>query len=138
MIDLSGGEVFDPLTLSAPPGACPFCQAGASFPEATPVRRAAPRELGPNLTLEQNYPNPCGGRTVISFFLASAADVRLSVLDLQGRPVAGVARRGLNAGPHAISLNLSGLGLAAGDYDYQVQATNRHGMQRHTKRMTLY
>jgi|GEM_PF-6689897 len=49
-----------------------------------------------------NYPNPFNPRTVIAFNLPTASRVRLEVLDLQGRKVAGLVDGNLAAGPHEV------------------------------------
>ena len=68
--------------------------------------------------------------------LAKAADVALGIFDLTGRKVAGVVRKGLRVGEHSIALNLTGLGLPIGNYVYQLQISNGHGVHREQKIMT--
>ncbi|HEX8328603.1 MAG TPA: hypothetical protein VF629_13760 [Hymenobacter sp.] len=92
-----------------------------SSPAAEPLQKA-PFSLG------QNYPNPFRGETTVPFTLNMAADVRLDLLDLDGRKVAGVVRKGRSAGEQSIKLNLSGLGLLPGDYRYQLEITCKHGV----------
>ena len=86
--------------------------------------------------LGQNYPNPHLGQTTVPFSLAKAADVALGIFDLTGRKVAGVVRKGLHGGEHSIALNLTGLGLPTGNYVYQLQISNGHGVHRQQKTMT--
>ena len=87
------------------------------------------------LELGQNYPNPHAGETTVPYTLAVAADVRLIILDMLGRKVAGVLRKGRSAGPQSIALNLAGLGLPPGEYLYLVEATTRTGVFRQSKPM---
>lgn len=87
-------------------------------------------------SLDQNYPNPFEGETTVPFTLNTAADVRLYLLDLSGRKVAGVVRKGRAAGAQSIKLNLRGLGLPAGDYLYQLQVSCEHGVFYQRLRMT--
>jgi hypothetical protein len=89
---------------------------------------AAEQQAGGPFSLGQNYPNPFEGETTVPFTLNTAADVRLDLLDLSGRKVAGVVRKGRSAGAQSIKLNLSGLGLEPGDYFYQVQISCKHGV----------
>jgi hypothetical protein len=79
-------------------------------------------------SLGQNYPNPFEGETTVPFTLNTPADVRLDLLDLGGRKVAGVVRKGRGVGEQSIKLNLRGLGLPPGDYFYQLQISCKHGL----------
>jgi hypothetical protein len=88
------------------------------------------------LALGQNYPNPHNGETTVPFELSTAADVRLEILDLLGRKVAGVMRKGRSAGHQSINLNLVGLGLPPGDYVYQLEATTQTTVHRQSKLMS--
>ncbi|ALW85199.1 hypothetical protein AUC43_08890 [Hymenobacter sedentarius] len=94
------------------------------------------RETGGQFVLGQNHPNPYWGETTVPFTLTNGGDVRLDLFDLAGRKVAGINRKGMRAGEHTIALNLSGLGLAAGQYVYQLQVTNSYGVYRQSKTMT--
>ena len=94
------------------------------------------RSTGGQFVLAQNYPNPHTGETTIPFTLAHPADVRLDITDMAGRKVAGVVRKNRSPGPQSIKLNLSGLGLPACDYEYELQVTTRHGIFRQSKLMT--
>jgi hypothetical protein len=100
---------------------------GLRFPERT---------VGGQFILGQNYPNPHTGETTVPFTLANPADVRLTILDLQGRKVAGVVRKGRNPGSQSIKLNLTGLGLPPGDYVYELQVTTRYGTYTQSLMMT--
>nr|WP_230688417.1 T9SS type A sorting domain-containing protein [Hymenobacter jeongseonensis] len=98
--------------------------------------RGLDRETGGQFTLGQNYPNPYIGETTVPFTLTHGGDVRLDLFDVAGRKMAGISRKGMTAGAQTISLNLSGLGLPSGDYLYQLQVTNSHGVYRQSKMMT--
>ncbi|WP_426059843.1 hypothetical protein [Hymenobacter sp. B1770] len=98
--------------------------------------RGFDRETGGQFTLDQNDPNPYFAETTIPFTLANGGDVRLDLFDLLGRKMASISRPGMSAGAHSIYLNLSGLGLAAGDYAYQLQVANSRGVFRQCKMMT--
>lgn len=94
------------------------------------------RETGGQFVLGQNYPNPCADATTVPFTLSNGSDVRLDLFDAAGRKVIGVLRREMSPGAHTIVLNLSGLGLRAGEYNYQLQVANSRGVYRQSKPMT--
>ena len=93
-------------------------------------------EINGMFTLGQNYPNPHLGKTIIPFTLTEDAEIKLNLFDLKDRRIASVMRKGLKAGEHTISLNLTGLGLPAGNYVYQLQVSNHHSVYRQHKTMT--
>ena len=70
--------------------------------------------------LEQNYPNPFNPTTIISFFLPTKNNVRLTLFDILGKEVKVIAETNLNYGKHNIVLNASD--LAAGVYFYKLEA----------------
>ncbi|MDB5268124.1 MAG: hypothetical protein JWP58_1164 [Hymenobacter sp.] len=59
----------------------------------------APYAADSHLVLGQNYPNPHTGETTVPFTLPARADVHLDLFDSLGRKMAGVVRKGRNAGP---------------------------------------
>ncbi|MBJ6108765.1 T9SS type A sorting domain-containing protein [Hymenobacter sp. BT523] len=133
MTDFPHDTYFDTATMSS---GCAVSPDPAISEIERLALRSSERETGGQFILEQNYPNPFVGETTVPFTLATAADVRLDLFDLQGRKVAGVVRKGRSAGTQSIKLNLEGLGLAPGDYEYQLEVTNRHGVYRLRKLMT--
>ncbi len=71
--------------------------------------------------LAQNYPNPFNATTNISFSLANAGEVELSVYDLLGRKVSTLVASNLPAGSHVINwngLDDSGQQVSSGMYLY--------------------
>lgn len=67
-----------------------------------------------------NYPNPFNAETTIRFELPQTDTVTLEVFDIQGRSVARLLTdRRMNAGPHALQFNATG--LASGIYFYRLQ-----------------
>ena len=75
--------------------------------------------------LEQNYPNPFNPETVIEYQLRYAADVAISIFNLQGQKVATLVRSHQTAGAHKIIWNgtdESGRRVASGVYLYQLKA----------------
>ena len=77
--------------------------------------------------LEQNYPNPFNPKTVVSFQLPVASDVRLVVYDLLGREVGVLVDEKKPAGTYTVSFN--GSGLASGVYFYRLHARPTDGGQ---------
>ena len=122
------------------PPAMPEPTTGSNPVPDWPAHQAAPGlRYGPtgSFTLQQNHPDQHAGATSIPFTLTTSSDVQLDVFDPQGRKVMGVARKGLGPGEQIIHLNLSGLGLPAGTYSYQVQVANRYGAYRQRQLMTV-
>jgi hypothetical protein len=72
-----------------------------------------------NYKLFQNYPNPFNPETKISFTLASANNVRLSVYDILGNEIFILANENKEAGEHTITFNAAG--LSAGVYFYTLK-----------------
>lgn len=96
------------------------------------VTKVSERPAVPSgLKLEQNYPNPFNPATVISFDLPSAADVRLTVYDINGREAATLLNTRLEAGAHQVTFDASQ--LAGGVYFYMLE-TDGHCF---TQKMTL-
>jgi photosystem II stability/assembly factor-like uncharacterized protein len=70
--------------------------------------------------LYQNYPNPFNPKTLISYELRTAAQVRLSVFDASGRLVLNLVDKRQDAGKYKVEF--SGGKLASGIYFYQLSA----------------
>ncbi|MFY0685273.1 MAG: T9SS type A sorting domain-containing protein [Balneola sp.] len=81
--------------------------------------------------LEQNYPNPFNPSTTISYSLAKAGQVEISVYNLIGQQVATIVNEIKSAGIHSAQFDASS--LSSGIYIYTIKA-NGFSMQR---RMTL-
>ncbi len=73
-----------------------------------------------SVALEQNVPNPASSAAVVRFTLASAGDVLLTVHAIDGRPVATVVEKRMEAGSYAVDLPVAG--LPAGSYLYTLRA----------------
>ncbi len=82
-------------------------------------------------SLSQNYPNPFNPRTIVSFSLPVAGDVRLSVFDVTGREVEVLVNERLNAGKY--EARFDGSRLTSGVYFYRLMT----GDFAETKRMIL-
>jgi hypothetical protein len=98
----------------------------------------ATREMhsGGQFVLGQNFPNPYTATTTVPFSLVNPSDVMLEVFDVLGRKIFSVVRKAMEAGEHAIDLNLLGLGTSSGNYLYQLKVTNKRGTFRQSKIMT--
>ena len=86
--------------------------------------------------LAQNHPNPFNPVTTISFSLARASDVELSIYSLDGRKVATLVRESMPVGSHDVIWNgqdSRGQQVASGTYLYRLQA----GSEIATRRMVL-
>ncbi len=70
--------------------------------------------------LEQNYPNPFGSSTSISFSLTRSAETKLTVFDALGRRAAVLVDEHLPPGRHTMTFDASR--LAGGLYVYRLEA----------------
>lgn len=78
-----------------------------------------------NLKFFGNYPNPAGNNTNIKIALNKAADVTVTITDMNGRVVNTVSSR-LNEGEQIIPVNTSS--LAPGNYIYSVRTSEGDGI----------
>jgi hypothetical protein len=72
------------------------------------------------VALEQNYPNPFNPSSTIQYSLPYACDVRLSIVDLEGREIARLVDGGMPSGTHRIVWNAGN--SASGVYFARLQA----------------
>ena len=82
-------------------------------------------QIPKHYSLSQNYPNPFNGSTVIEYNLPIASNVRLSILDINGREVATLVDERQKAGTHNVTwrgLDQQGRSLASGIYFYRITA----------------
>ena len=73
-------------------------------------------------------PNPAGSKSVISFWLGAAADVRVDVSDIAGRPVAALWDGPLGPGGHLLTWDLldgDGFEAASGVYLYRITSRGK-------------
>jgi len=106
---------------------------GACFDEAQAVsvsqstivvEKSGKRILPNNFVLEQNYPNPFNPETVIEYQLPHAAEVEISIFNLQGQKMITLIRGHRDAGFHKIIWNGTdefGRTVASGVYLYQLK-----------------
>ncbi len=88
-------------------------------------------DLPQELDLHQNYPNPFNPVTTISFYLPENTEVRLSVFNIVGQPVAELVNGSLSAGEHTVEWDASD--MPSGMYIYQLEV----GSRIMTRKMTL-
>jgi hypothetical protein len=96
-------------------------------PGLTEEEREEPEEIA----LNQNYPNPFNPVTTISFYLPETDDVRLSVFNVVGQPVAVLKEGTLSSGEHRFDWDATG--FPSGMYIYQLEI----GTKILTRKMTL-
>src|SRR5204863_8064907 len=70
--------------------------------------------------LQQNYPNPYRGETIIRFTIPQKTTVNLSIFDMNGRLVKVLVNGSKDSGTHAVTIQ-SGA-LTSGLYYYKLQA----------------
>ncbi|MBD3232632.1 MAG: T9SS type A sorting domain-containing protein [candidate division Zixibacteria bacterium] len=70
--------------------------------------------------LLDNYPNPFNAKTTISFDIAEAGDVNLSVYNIAGQLVQTITNGNLRAGEHRVTWDASS--VSSGVYFYRLQA----------------
>ena len=95
------------------------------------------REIEKVFELGQNFPNPYSDTTTIPFELHQSSDIALELWDLSGKKVATVLNEKMNSGTYNIEVNPKSLGLAKGNYVYQLEAKNDNGIFRLPKLMTF-
>lgn len=79
--------------------------------------------IAEDFKLDQNYPNPFNPSTNISFSLLRAANVSLSVYDLNGREVASLINNEYRAnGNYSVSFDAANYKLSSGVYFYKLTA----------------
>lgn len=75
-----------------------------------------------NITLDQNYPNPFSGKTIITFRIPENDFVSLKVYNMLGVEIAELAGKRFEAGNH--SLEFESGQLPKGKYFYRVESNN--------------
>lgn len=94
-------------------------------------------ETGGQFKLGQNFPNPFARETTIPFQLTNPSEVQIDLFGLSGKKLASLDGGRLGAGKQEILLNLQSMGLAPGNYIYQLQVSNGNGTFRQCKVMTV-
>jgi aminopeptidase N len=70
--------------------------------------------------LEQNYPNPASGQTVITYSIPGESEVSLALYDMAGKQVRNIVDSKQGLGTHVVTADLTG--LDAGIYLCRLQA----------------
>jgi len=73
-----------------------------------------------NFSLDQNYPNPFRGETIIRYSLPQKASVKLTLYDMHGRLVRTLVNGSKEKGTHAVTINSST--LSSGLYYYKLES----------------
>lgn len=73
-----------------------------------------------NFELAQNYPNPFNPTTSISFSIAQAGNVKLSVYNLLGQEVRTLINKNMEPGNHSVDFDAEG--LFSGVYIYRLES----------------
>ncbi len=104
-----------------------------TFPAAASAEIDQPvHELPQQFAVGQAYPNPFNPSTTIDVSLADAANLTVTVFDVQGREVATLAQGAHTAGLHSFSFDASG--LASGVYFLRA---NVPGQLNETRKLVL-
>lgn len=85
--------------------------------------------------LGANFPNPVINETTIPVTLLKNSDVKIEILDLEGRKIYEVQKNNLEHGVQKIPINLGSLNLAGGRYVYSVEIRNENGTFKQSKMM---
>ena len=72
-------------------------------------------------SLEQNYPNPFGGKSDVELTLPTSGRVQLAIVDVTGKVVQTVLDQRMSAGTFDVTMDASG--LVSGTYYYQLTAS---------------
>lgn len=84
--------------------------------------------------LEQNYPNPTGSNTYISFKLHEDVTVDLGLYNIYGQEIyKAIDGETLGYGKHTVSIDIKALGLSQGVYFYKLTVDNKTK----TKRLSI-
>jgi hypothetical protein len=85
-------------------------------------------KLPASITLSNSYPNPFNASTVITYQLASDAQVKLSIYNLLGRKIADLIDTRQRAGEHEVRWDASS--FASGIYFYKLTTTDQSFIRR--------
>lgn len=110
----------------------------AGTPLIPVVTKVATGEAVPTtIWLGQNYPNPFNPGTKISFRLAEPAHVTLAVYSLEGKEIALLMDRSLNAGTYESKFEAGSHSLASGIYLYRLHVHAGNSSRTFTNKMLL-
>ncbi len=98
-----------------------------TLPALTSVNDKSIQSIPKDFALEQNYPNPFNPETKISYNLASAGFVTLTIYDQLGREIKTLVSRDQTAGQHSVNWNgkdASGKAVPSSVYIYSLKSGN--------------
>lgn len=95
------------------------------------------QQAAEHILLEQNIPNPATGATTIPLEVRSPSHVRLELWSVHGIRIATLFDSFLPEGRYAVDVDRAALGLAPGNYVYQLTAQNAHGRFSDCKVLTV-
>ncbi|UCD38429.1 MAG: T9SS type A sorting domain-containing protein, partial [Fidelibacterota bacterium] len=106
----------------APPAAAPGAAYEQEPPDTSDIIQGnqTPQPMPEAFQLSQNYPNPFNAMTVISYTLPWSAQVKLTIYDLIGEPVAELINAEQGVGYHRVPFDAGE--LASGVYIYSLEA----------------
>ena len=81
--------------------------------------------------VRQNYPNPCSDSTKIPVVLRQPSDVKVTLMNLEGKEIKSLIVGNLGSGEQIIDMDVSG--LAPGRYIYTVKISNANGTFKQSK-----
>ena len=89
--------------------------------------------------LEANYPNPFNPSTTLRYNLAQAAQVDLSIYNVQGRCIQKLVDAYQTGGTYSVQWNgqVKGMAVASGVYFARLNAEGKQGAQSQVQRMVL-
>lgn len=88
-------------------------------------------ELPKSVELHQNYPNPFNPSTTLSFYMPEEGEIKLSIFNIVGQPVAVLLEGTRAQGEHSLEWDASD--MPSGIYIYQLEV----GTKIMTRKMTL-
>ena len=94
------------------------------------------KENAKQFSMGQNFPNPYSMETKIPLSLKFPSEVTIDLYDLQGKKIRSILFNNLSTGEHNLLLDMQELGIAHGNYAYQVEVRNANGLFRDCKFMT--
>lgn len=94
------------------------------------------KTIAASFSLEQNFPNPFNGSTVIRYMLPNEAQVSIRVYDIAGREVQTLVNETKQSGVHSVQFRNED--IASGTYFYRIMTTDNSGYSRvDTKKMIV-
>lgn len=87
---------------------------------------------------DELQPEISAGKSVISFTLESISKVSVEIYNLRGDQCALIPATNFLPGDQQIHVNISNLGIPAGQYVYYLQIVNENGTSRECRMMSMH